>query len=207
MVGNMPDTGLSLLGQLRRQAGAPQGLIGRLLGYIMTWHNHRDCAWTIQCLAVKPGDQVLEVGFGPGHGIKMLARQDTEINVTGIDHSRDMLQMAARRNHRAVRDGRVQLGLGSVMQLPFADNTFDKAMSINCIYFWDDPVHGLRELYHVLRRGGCLAVTVRDRNRPAYTRFNAEELERMFKQAGFSQISVKRNEGIRKPALCVTGYK
>lgn len=204
----MADADSSIgMSSLRQQAGQPDGYIGRLLGRIMLWHNRRDYAWTLQCLSVKPGERVIEIGFGPGHGIRLLARRDESIDITGIDHSRDMLLMATRRNHRAIHNGHVHLGLGSVMQLPFADNTFDKAMSINCIYFWDDPVHGLRELYHVLRSGGCLAVTVRDRRRPAYTRFNAEELERMFKQAGFRQVSVKRNEGVRKQALCAIGFK
>ncbi|MEJ2452416.1 MAG: methyltransferase domain-containing protein, partial [Gammaproteobacteria bacterium] len=119
----------------------------------------------------------------------------------------EMLLMAERRNRKAMQSGHVQLGIGSVMQLPFADNSFDKAMSVNCIYFWDDPVHGLRELYHVLRAGGCLAVTVRGRRREAYSRFNAEELDSMFRQAGFREVSVKRNEGVRKPALCAIGFK
>lgn len=192
---------------LRQQAGLPSGYVGRLLGRIMVWHNRQDYAWTLQRLSVKPGERVIEIGFGPGIGVRMLARRDESIDITGIDHSQEMLLMAAKRNRKAISNGDVHLGVGSVMQLPFADNTFDKAMSINCIYFWDDPVHGLRELYHVLRSGGCLAVTVRDRNRPAYNRFNAEEMERMFKQAGFREVSVKRNEGVRKPALCVIGFK
>lgn len=197
----------SAISHLRQQAGQPRGYIGRLLGRIMVWHNHRDYDWTITCLSVKPGERVLEVGYGPGHGIRMLTRLDKGIDVTGVDHSMEMLLMAERRNRKAIHNGHVHLGLGSVMQLPFADNSFDRAMSVNCIYFWDDPVHGLRELYHVLRSGGCLAVTVRDRRREAYSRFNAEELDRMFKQAGFREVSVKRNEGVRKPALCAIGFK
>lgn len=195
------------MAHLRRQAGQPNGLLGRILGRIMVWHNRQDYAWTLQRLSVRPGERVLEIGYGPGHGIKMLTRGDEAVDVTGIDHSQEMLQMATKRNRKAIVNGRVHLGVGSVMQLPFADNTFDKAMSINCIYFWDDTVHGLRELYHVLRHGGCLAITVRGRNRPAYTRFNTEELERLFKQAGFREVSVKRNEGVRKPALCAIGFK
>ncbi len=37
--------------------------------------NRTSVAWVVKLLAVKPGDQVLEIGFGPGVGLELLARQ------------------------------------------------------------------------------------------------------------------------------------
>lgn len=171
--------------------------MGRLLGHIMAWHNYRDSAQM----------QLLEVGFDPGHAINMLTRQDADIGVTGIDQAPQMLGMAIRRNRTAVQNGQVRLGLGSAMQLPFADNSFDRAMSINCIYFWDDTVHGLWVLYHVSRPGGRLAITVCDKARPPYDRFNTSELDQMLQLAGFSEVTVQHNGIASHLLLCAKGSK
>src|SRR6266511_2833082 len=58
---------------LMRMFGRPKGLLGKLGGVIMARMNY-DCAtWVIQLLHIQPNDKVLEVGFGPGVGIQLLA--------------------------------------------------------------------------------------------------------------------------------------
>ena len=189
------------------QAGLPRGWVGRLLGGIMVRHNGPDAKWTIDCLDVSDGERVLEVGFGPGHAIEMLAGIGPAVCVSGIDHSETMLEAAGARNRESVRSGRVDLRLGSVMSLPFGDASFDKACAINCIYFWEPPVEGLRELHRVLSPGGRLAVTVRDRNRKAYQRFKPAELERLLLQAGFATAEIRHNGVSAHPLICAIGTK
>jgi len=43
---------------------------------------------------------------------------------------------------------------GSAENLPFPDNSIDFVASRGSIFFWDDPVKGLQEVYRVLRPGG-----------------------------------------------------
>jgi hypothetical protein len=53
--------------------GRPQGVLGRLGGAIMARTN-ADCgAWVSSLLEIKPGDRVLEAGFGPGVVIRRLS--------------------------------------------------------------------------------------------------------------------------------------
>jgi ubiquinone/menaquinone biosynthesis C-methylase UbiE len=115
-----------------------------------------------------------------------------------------MLEMATSRNAVAIRDGRVRLELASATSLPFGDATFEKAYSINCSYFWDDPVHGLREIRRVLKPGGRVAVTARDKRREAC---RVPELEKMFSAAGFSHAVVLHNGVTMHPLLCAVGEK
>jgi hypothetical protein len=55
---------------LLRAFGRPQGVMGKLGGFIMARTNHKCAVWVIGLLDIKPNDKVLEVGFGPGLGIQ-----------------------------------------------------------------------------------------------------------------------------------------
>ena len=201
------DVGVCEMSKFIGQAGKPAGVIGRLFGRIMAWHNRPDNEWTLDLLEIGEGDTVLEVGFGPGQAVRMLAAEEPRAYIVGIDHSETMLSTARRTNQSAIVEGRVSLQQGSVDRLPYASDTFDKAFSINCIYFWEEPLCGARELCRVLKNGGRLAITVRDKERAAYRPFRAESLVRLLTQAGFSSISVHHNGSASRPLICVVGVK
>ena len=74
--------------------------------------------WTLSLLDIGPDDRILEVGCGPGVLIQALAARAMVGPVVGIDPSPTMLQQAARRNAEAIREGRVQVLLGSATALP-----------------------------------------------------------------------------------------
>jgi len=185
----------------------PRGLIGRLLGRIMAWHNGLDSEWTVRLLHIGNDEQILEVGFGPGAAIESLVKLHPSVQIAGIDHSEAMLDAASSRNRDAIVAGNVILQLGSVENLPFVNSTFDKAFSIHCIYFWEKPVQGLRELYRVLKPGGRLAITVRDKNREAYQAFRPEKLEQMLHRAGFTTVEIAANGVSAHPLICAVGTK
>jgi ubiquinone/menaquinone biosynthesis C-methylase UbiE len=100
----------------------------------------------------------LEVGFGSGVGIELLAQRAAAGYVAGIDPSVQMVAQAAARNAEAIKRGRVDLRRGSVASLPFADDTFDKAVAINSMQLWPDAGAGLREIARVVRGGGRVAL-------------------------------------------------
>lgn len=189
------------------QSGLPKGVVGRLVGAIMSWYNRPDNTWAISLLKAGGNDNILEVGFGPGQAIKMLASANASIKISGIEHSETMLTAARSLNSANIAAGRVALQLGKAEHLPFADASFDKALSINCIYFWKDPATGLRELHRVLKRGGCAVVTVRDSNSKAYADFRPEKLKKLISDAGFSSVSLHRNGVSSHPLLAVAALK
>ena len=69
-----------------------------------------------------------------------------------------MVRQAAARNAAALRSRRVDLRYGSVERLPFADETFDKALAINSMQARPDARGGLREIRRVLKHGGNVAL-------------------------------------------------
>src|SRR5258708_12535422 len=122
-------------------------------------------AWTVSLLDIQPTDRVLEVGFGPGIAVELLAAHAYQGFIAGVDCSSAMISLARRRNAQEINAGQVALGYGEVTALPFADASFDKALSIHTLYFWTDPVKALTELRRVLKPEGDLVLTFLARDR------------------------------------------
>lgn len=72
---------------LMQMFGRPQGLLGRIGGVILAQEKRDFFPWVIEQLAAQPGDQVLEVGFGPGVAISHLVKQAVAAHIAGVDYS------------------------------------------------------------------------------------------------------------------------
>jgi ubiquinone/menaquinone biosynthesis C-methylase UbiE len=118
----------------------------------------------VTLLGVEPAQRVLEIGFGPGVAIALLAQAAPGVRIAGIDVSTEMVEQARARNAAAIRAGAVDLRHGTVERLPFADAAFDLALAINSMQVWPDVDAGLRALRRVLRPGGRVALAFTPRS-------------------------------------------
>ncbi|WP_434582187.1 class I SAM-dependent methyltransferase [Carbonactinospora thermoautotrophica] len=132
------------------QFGLPRGLLGRVAGWIMARANTANQEETAGPLGVLPGDRVLEIGYGPGRLVRLLAERTEAALIAGVDPSPVMLAQASRANRDAVRAGRVNLRTGTAERLPFPDATFDRVVSVNNVQLWPDLAAGLKEVHRVL---------------------------------------------------------
>ncbi|MDQ3154442.1 MAG: methyltransferase domain-containing protein [Actinomycetota bacterium] len=191
-----------------RQFGRPRGLVGRLAGWQMAHRpsNRRRNAWVVSVLDPRPGDRVLEVGFGPGLAVaEMSDRVGPTGHVYGIDHSEVMHRQATQRCASAVRDGRVTLVHGSVDALPATlDGPFDAVVSVNSFAFWADSARRLEDLRRRLVPGGRIAIASQARH-PGVTR-NPEragrEISQLLEDAGFTRPRVESLD-LDPPVVCV----
>jgi len=180
----------SLQRALVRQFGHPSGPLGPLAGWIMSRRpsNRERNAWTVSLLEIAPRDRVLEIGYGPGFAAADVARRLSGGKLVGIDHSKAMWRQASRRNRAAIRDGTVELHCGSTAELGTLGDGFDKAFTVNCMQFWDDPVATLGVLRERLVPGGRLAVAHQSR-KPGATRADvdaaADAIEQRLRKAGW----------------------
>lgn len=142
------------------QQRCPSGFAGWFFGEQMAHQHIEETGWTITQLHLQPTDDVLEIGFGAGKAIKRMAALLPNGTVSGIDLSHVMLQTASRRNAQAIKAGRVILRHGNITALPFADQQFDKVLSIHTFYFWPNVLRGTAEIFRVLKPGGCSVVTL-----------------------------------------------
>ncbi|WP_338834935.1 2-methoxy-6-polyprenyl-1,4-benzoquinol methylase, mitochondrial [Moorella humiferrea] len=105
-------------------------------------------------LEPKKGEHILDVGCGTGNFSLELARLGVE--VTGIDISEPMLETARRKAAAAGLE--LEFLHADAMNLPFADNTFDKIVSVTALEFAPDLKAALAESYRVLKPGGRMVI-------------------------------------------------
>ena len=190
-----------------RQFSRPRRLAGWLVGWEMTIRpsNRKRNLWAVGLLEVQPTDRVLEVGFGPGIAIRALAGRATKGLVYGIDHSEVMVRQATRRNRMAVKQGRVELRLGSAADLSAVDDVFDKVLVVNNFGMWPDPGQRLKDIRGLMRSGGRLAIVSQPRSpgaNAATTRRLGWATAEQLRSAGFAEIRTEILD-LQPPAACV----
>lgn len=174
---------------LMRMFGRPQGILGQLGGFILARSKRNFTQWVIHQLDVQPDDKVLEVGFGPGVGIELLVATTAAEDVAGVDASKEMVEQARKRNAKAIEAGSVHLQYGLAEALPFAEDTFDKALTINSMQVWTDAMQGLREMQRVMKIGGKVALGFTPQSGQSST-----GLPEMLKAAGFTKTRLLETE-------------
>jgi ubiquinone/menaquinone biosynthesis C-methylase UbiE len=178
----------------------PSGIWGQHIANRMVHQHKPENEWTVSLLNVQPTDHVLEIGFGPGFAIALLAPLMPAGHIAGIDYSRKMIALASRRNREAIQSGRVALHYGEATAFPFVSESFDKALSIHTLYFWCDPVEVLRDIWRVLRPGGPFVLTFLPKDR--WPRgdlaatisgvYSGEEVVCLMQDAGFVHAHIER---------------
>lgn len=199
-----------------KQLQRPRGRLGKVLFGGMTKMTIGHARWTAELMEVGADDDVLEVGFGNGANIALLADLASQGHVTGIEVAETAMEMAASRNAEAVAAARVTLHLVDDEAWPVDDGSIDKACTVATMYVIADPSAVFAEMHRVLRPGGLAAVTFPVREnfmkfKPAQTEgFHFHELadlEAAFGAAGFGDVRTERNDDVRFGAHCMLGVK
>jgi len=192
------------------QFGHPAGVVGRIVGLIMTVRssNRERSRKTLALLDIQPADRVLEIGHGPGLALGWAASLARAGKVVGVDHSQLMHRQAARRNARALAQGRVELFVASADALPDLGAPFDKVFAVNVHLFWKDPPATLARVARVMRPGATLALTFQPRQPGATAQDALRGGERMaadLRAAGFHSVRVEILKLRPIDGVCVLG--
>jgi SAM-dependent methyltransferase len=105
---------------------------------------------------VEPGMRAVDVGCGPGALTDALARRLGAASVRAADPSEPFVEAC-----RARLPG-VEVVVAPAEALPFADGTFDSALSQLAVNFMPDAEAGVREMARVTRADGVVAACVWD---------------------------------------------
>jgi SAM-dependent methyltransferase len=172
-----------------RVARRPFGPRSREVYADPTYHRPNFLA-LLDALELRPDDELLEIGCGGGAFLQLAL--ETVARAAAVDHSPEMLQLAADQNAGALVAGRLELHYADAATLPFADEGF-----------LPDPGRAFAEWRRVLRPGGRLAVfsgTKELRGTPAapepiasrITFYEDAELRLLALGAGFAEAEVTR---------------
>jgi len=100
-------------------------------------------------LGIGPGTDVVDIACGSGLAVRLA--HGTGAAVAGIDAAEALIAVARARTPEA------DLRAGSMYELPWADASFDVAMSVNGI--WGGCEDALAEAHRVLRPGGRIGIS------------------------------------------------
>jgi SAM-dependent methyltransferase len=123
----------------------------------------------IKLAAFTPDMHILDVGCGIGGSTRRLS-YETGCCVTGIDLSDAYIDTAQRLTRLLNMQERVKFQAASALALPFDDNSFDGAWSLQMNMNVDDKLSWLKETYRVLKPGGraILYEVCGNKNTPPY---------------------------------------
>jgi ubiquinone/menaquinone biosynthesis C-methylase UbiE len=117
---------------------------------------------TIRLMNLRPGARVLDLGCGSGWATRLLARIVSEGpdgfgQVVGVDVSDEMIRQA-RSSSKDFEN--VMYVCGSAQKIPWEENFFDKVLSVESFYYYDNQDVALKELFRVMAPLGRLFILI-----------------------------------------------
>lgn len=160
-------------------------------------------------------DRVLECACGTGMLTEVIASECMALTAT--DYSSEMLKRAKKKCRRF---GNIRFEKVSILDLPYPDSSFDKAVAANVIHLLDEPYKALSELDRVCRRGGMIIIptyinktekgrtsgfakTVGKAGADFKRQFTFRSYQDFFKEAGYKNVSYKLIDGRIPCALAI----
>jgi len=118
--------------------------------------------WVMNLLQPQAGEKILDAGCGSGIFTQPIAEKGAQI--TGIDISQPML------DHAQKRLPNYEFLAADICDLPFADEMFEKTVSITALEFIENGEQAIAELFRVTKPGGLVVVATLNRLSPWATR-------------------------------------
>jgi ubiquinone/menaquinone biosynthesis C-methylase UbiE len=115
----------------------------------------------IEQLCPKPGEQMLEIGCGTGHGLLSIARSVAPLGrINGLDISEGMLAQSRNLLRKSDFANLIHLQLGDGCQLPYPTNSFSAVFISFTLELFDTPEIPLvlRECWRVLKQEGRIVI-------------------------------------------------
>jgi ubiquinone/menaquinone biosynthesis C-methylase UbiE len=107
---------------------------------------------------IQAGMKVLDAGCGFGGTIASLSERFSPIELVGINIDERQLNRA-KKTVLPVNDNILQFIQGNACELPFADESFDAVIAVECIFHFPSREVFFQEAARVLKPGGKLALS------------------------------------------------
>jgi len=125
--------------------------------YDRRWHSYvtKTLILLKEYLNLSGNEVILDVACGTGELERMLVNDHPNLQITGVDISAKMLDVA---RSKFPSSDRLQFLKASVNSLPFKDSSFDIVVTASAFHYFDYPTNALNEMRRVLKPNGKLIV-------------------------------------------------
>lgn len=197
--------------KIAQQLSCPQGEDGVSIGENMYKSNEKMIIESILALDLEEKNRVLELGHGSCTHLKHVMQQANDLRYFGMEISNTMLNEAKRINHEFTKKNHALFQLYNGQDISYVLNFFDRILTVNTIYFWEDPIKFLNEMYRVLKPNGIFVLAfvqkgfmeklpfVTDK---IFNLYNTPKLKKIIENTGFKLLNI---EDKTEPAISKSG--
>lgn len=190
------------LKEIARQLRQPHGEHATEVGDRMNKGNQEMNLLAINMLNVQANDVILEIGMGNGFFVKDILALAPAIHYIGCDFSEEMVNAAIAHNKDLIDNSQAKFFLAPADQLPFELPTFNKVLTVNTLYFWNNPILVLDEIKRVLKADGQFFIAIRPKEimeqypftQYGFTMYNKAELLTLLSENGFKIIQISEEQ-------------
>lgn len=145
------------------QLSCPSGPEGLEMADLMNRTNINMTISAIVALELRNNDRLLELGHGNcGHLDKIITQADG-VEYHGLETSPLMVQEAKRINFPRFTEESTTFLHYDGNSIPYPETFFDKITTVNTLYFWENPLQLLQEIYRVLKPNGQFTIAFADK--------------------------------------------
>ncbi len=132
---------------------------------------------------------------GSQQGMQQGFVEGTDLAITALYPTEEVATAAAKRIEEAQLGGRITCKVGTLVDLPFDEGSFDLIAGVGPILIWDHREKKMQEIYRVLRPGGAALVGGRYLYMPDFRKVSSETLRAAATKTGISSIRILDDMG------------
>jgi arsenite methyltransferase len=185
-----------------RQLRRPTGLFGMYASKKLEKKNYFTYEYTLPLIITKENDKILEIGYGTGIVLNILAKRNNTLKLYGIDFSKVMYRAAKRKNKEYIINNQMFISYGDILYYNIESN-FDVIYGINVTYFWDDLSKYLLKIHSLLNKEGKFYINMASierleklelTNSPIFNKYSLQYVSKALEETGYKNIHYEINK-------------
>lgn len=186
------------LTQLANQLSCPSGTQGVEMGNKMHQTNISMTLKALEAAQIATNEAVLELGHGNAAHLETILKTAEGVTYVGLDVSSTMYEQAQELNQAFVQNKQATFALYDGTSIPYDAATFDKIITVNTIYFWQQPAQLAQELCRVLKPQGSLSIAFAQKSfmkdlpftKYKFRLYDTQDVVQLLEQAGFEVVAI-----------------
>jgi len=147
---------------IAKQLRCPTGDEGIAMGEKLNETNKGMIMESIKHLKLVDRNRILELGHGSCQHLPKILEKAQELKYFGMEISEIMKEEAKRINAISIKNNQALFQLYNGIDISYVSNFFDRILTVNTIYFIENPLLFIEEMYRVLKPGGKFVLTFAD---------------------------------------------